>query len=222
MGILYSGTSPDFCKFHSIPTNPIHAIECFISGGTREIDTCKIEYQNCDEKSISSFFLCSSNIGLGAGIASRSNRIRKRVGDFAGTLCASIVTIAKAKHFSAKLKVDGEIHCFNDVLNITVGKNPHLASGIRLDLDIFPSNGKMFVFVVHGVSKSGLILSLGAAYTGKIAKNRAFTIIEATQDVEITPEPSNIQVEFDGDPWGLCPAKITVLKSSLKLVGCNE
>jgi len=32
MGVLYSGTSPDFCKFHGIPTHPAAALEALPRG----------------------------------------------------------------------------------------------------------------------------------------------------------------------------------------------
>ena len=107
-------------------------------------------------------------------------------------------------------------------MNISVGKNPFLASGLKLNMQISPSDGKMFLFVIHGISKPKLLLSLSTAYSGKITENKSLSMFEVEDSVKITPKKENIEVEFDGDPWGCCPARISILKNQIALVVGNE
>ena len=222
LGILYSGTSPDFCQFHHIPTKPRQAVESLLSKSTKLIDACKIDYLSNQGNVTHDMFSCSSNIGLGAGIASQSNYNRRKLGDFVGTLFATISTIAKARTFAVDLVVDGREFQIEDVINISIGKNPHIASGLKLNTKITPDNGKMFLFVIHGISKPGLLLSLGSAYSGKITENKSFSMFEVNDVVEVSPRRDKIEVEFDGDPWGYCPARISIMKKSIELVVGNE
>ena len=48
MGVLYSGTSPDFCRFHGIPTEPAAALACLIQGKARPVDVVRIAYADAD------------------------------------------------------------------------------------------------------------------------------------------------------------------------------
>ena len=45
MGVLYSGTSPDFCRFHGIPVAPEAAVRALVSGRTQRVDVGRIVYR---------------------------------------------------------------------------------------------------------------------------------------------------------------------------------
>ena len=71
-GVLYMGTSPDFCRFHGIPTDMEGAVKLLHSPNVREISVLQANGR-C--------FFCSCNLGMGADIASLANRIRPFWGD---------------------------------------------------------------------------------------------------------------------------------------------
>ena len=221
LGVLYAGTSPDFCRFHGIPTNPELAVEALLSGRTAEVDLCAIETREIPDaggKNARTFFGCSSNTGLGAGVAERSNRYRGSIGDFAGTLLATFTTLVSSRGNDYTITIDGEKKIFTNVLNITVGKNPYIASGLKLDIDIARDDGFLYYFIISGIGKASFLFNLPRVYTGDISRDRRFLVGKAHQ-VEIEPEGCRVQTEFDGDAAGWCPARIKICPRAIRLRG---
>jgi len=221
LGILYAGTSPDFCRFHGIPTDPAAAVRVLREGIARPIDACRITHRDAAGRVRVDHFASSANIGLGAGIAGRANRLRPRCGDFLGTLLASVGTIAARGPQRVRLVVDGAELPIAPALNISVGKNPYLASGLKLDADVTPDDGRLFVFALCGIGRAQLLAALPRIYTGSITRDPRF-ILRRASVVEVTALEGGLPTEFDGDPAGFCPAEIRVLPGALRLIGARS
>ena len=217
-GVIYTGTSPDFCAWHSLSLEPDVIMNSIFSGKTRNIDLCKIEHFCTQSQSrVSRFFSCSANFGLGAEIARGANSgLREKFGDGLGTFLSMIKAIAGYKPVSFNLIADGKKLKFDSVQNIFAGKNPNIASGIKLKLDISDNDGKMFVVVLSGISRFRLLPLLPSVYTGGICKR--FKPIFCSK-LEITTDNNVGEVEYDGDPQGTLPASISVKPSFLPLLG---
>jgi diacylglycerol kinase family enzyme len=220
LGILYSGTSPDFCRFHGIPRNPAAAVRALCAGVARPVDVCRIEHRDAAGRARVDFFASSANIGLGAGIAARANRMRPRLGDFLGTLLASVVTIAGRGPQRVRLVVDGEELAIGPSLNISVGKNPYLAGGLKLDADVTADDGRLFVFAVCGIGRAQLLGALPRIYSGSITREPRFVLRRASV-VRVETLEGALPTEFDGDPAGFCPAEIRVLPGAVRLIGAR-
>ncbi len=217
MGVIYTGTSPDFCRYHKIPLNTEVAINLLLSGQKTKVDVCRIHhYETPNSKPVSRIFSCSSNFGLGAAVARGANSgLRKRWGDSLGTFLSLVSAIYAYRPSVFRLKIAGKEICFHDVFNIFIGKNPIVASGIKLKMDISHDDGRLYILPLHGISRTRVLGYLPHAYTGSIAK--WFPPIFASE-VEILRGDENLEVEYDGDPRGFLPAKIKVLPKALELV----
>ncbi len=220
-GVLYSGTSPDFCRFHGLPTNPAAAVEALRAGVARAIDVCRIRHRDARGQWRVDAFASSANIGLGAGIAGRANRWRPRLGDFPGTLLATIATIATRGPQQVRLVVDGEELPIAPALNITVGKNPHLAGGLKLDTTVTSDDGLLYVFALCGIGRAQLLWALPRIYSGAITRDSR-ALLRRAKRVCIEPRDGDLATEFDGDPAGWCPAEITILPKAVKLIGAGQ
>lgn len=224
LGVLYAGTSPDFCRFHGIPTDPQAAVERLIAGVARPIDVCRMRHRTSTDREQCSYFASSANIGLGADIARRANRLRPFWGDVTGTLLATLATIVTSKRH----RVDLDLRPVNggpeagaaQVFNITVGKNPHIASGLKLEVDITPADGRLYMFVIGGIGKLSLMAALPGLYNGRIANDPRFSLRRVTH-VRIDSAGRPLTTECDGDPAGWCPAEISILPRAVNLVGAR-
>ncbi|KAF1083135.1 MAG: hypothetical protein GQF41_0902 [Candidatus Rifleibacterium amylolyticum] len=217
-GVIYTGTSPDFCAFHRLSLDPDVIVGRILEGRTRHIDLCRISHQAADsECEVTRYFSCSANFGLGAAIARGSNSgLRKRFGDFIGTLLSMLDAIRNYSPPQFRLRIDGCEHRFNQVHNIFVGKNPFVASGIRLKLDIAADDGKMYLVALHGISRFRLLSLLPRVYTGSFCHE--FKPIFCNR-VEIAEGGTANEVEYDGDPQGRLPARIELVPRLLPLLG---
>jgi len=221
LAVLYSGTSPDFCRFHGLATNPQDAVNQLLIGRSRPIDIGRIRSTNVEGKAETSYFGCSANIGLGAGIASRANRLRKYLGDKAGTFLATIATIAACPGHRFRLRLDDEVLDLPQVINITVGKNPFLAGGLKLSIDIAPDDGSLFVFALTGIGRIGLLSAIHQIYSGSIAGDPRFLLRRAKR-VGLETIDSAVQSEQDGDPAGWCPVEIEIVPRAIELLGVSD
>lgn len=219
-GVLYTGTSPDFCNRLGIPTEPLAAVDALISGRSLAIDLGRIAHASDDGKArIERVFGCSANFGLGAAIARGSNSgLRKTLGDAAGTLVSTVRAIARYRPSDFIVEIDGERRTFPGLYNLFVGKNPLIASGIKLDLAIAPDDGRLFFLPLHGIGKGALLASLADAYTGKLARRHP-PLFGATATIHAGTD--NHEVEYDGDPRGMLPARVSVLPRAITVLGTD-
>lgn len=218
MGVLYSGTSPDFCTFHGLPVEPAAAVEALLTDRTRPVDVCRMKHLGSDGHMRVSYFASSANLGIGAGIARRANTYRTYLGDRLGTMLATILTVATTRPRAMDLIIDGERVSVDRVMNVTVGKNPYLASGLKLDVDVSRDDGRLFVFIAAGLGRMSFLASLPKVYSGRIVADDRFELRWA-QSVSVRPVGTPVEAEMDGDPAGLCPVEIDVLGGAIDLVG---
>lgn len=217
IGVLYSGTSPDFCRFHRIPVEPDKALASLFSGKTKKIDVAKISYLNYRRQKQISHFACSCNIGMGASVAEYANRTRKYMGDKAGTFTALLRTFIKNSSCNMKLSIDDSECLLTGVNNLSILKNPHIASGLKLNLDLNPADGKLYVMAVRNKNRFGLLTMLPGFYTGNVV-NRKDIFLKSCSSVKISPD-TGCEMEFDGDPKGFTPIHIEILSERLNIIG---
>ena len=211
MGVLYAGTSPDFCRFHAIPTDPERAVATILDGCVRAVDVGHIRFGGGR-----AHFGCGVNIGLGPDVARRANRLRPYLGDAIGTGTAAVHSICTTRRAALTLRIDGQTLPQADVNNLSVVLNPHLASGLRLDLPLTADDGKLAVVAVCNQGRAGLLRLLPAFYSGRIVDYKD-VLVRVCEHIEIDGD-DHLQVEFDGDPRGRLPAEIRVLPQRLRLI----
>lgn len=217
---LYTGTSPDFCRRLALPTDPAGALSALLSGARRRIDLCRIVHRAPDGAGrCERVFASSANFGVGAAIARGANTgLRRALGDAAGTLASTVAAILRHEPRPLAVDLDGERRVFPDLFNLFVGKNPLIASGIRLEIDLSPDDGRMFALPLHGVTKGSLLATLADAYTGRLARRHPVLF---PREIVVHPQGGADEVEYDGDPRGLLPARITLLPGAVEVLGAG-
>ena len=217
LGVLYAGTSPDFCRFHGIPTAPDQALRTLLAGKSRPVDVAGVTYR--DSRDARAFFASSCNIGLGAATAAFANIWRARLGDTAGTGLGLIRAMLTHQPFACCLVADGERLSFTSVNHVIVLKNPYIASGLRLSVPASPDDGLMHLVVIHGYSRPGLLGLARRLYSGHWA-NLPGVFIRRCREVALESTPGQ-SLEYDGDPRGSTPAAVSLLPGVLSLV-CDD
>lgn len=220
LGILYAGTSPDFCRFHNIPTQKAAALATLLARHEKAIDIVSLTLAQDNGKPAQKYFACSANIGLGAQIARFANIWRKYLGDTLGTGIGLIRAIIGHSQFSASLSIDGKKQTFSQVNHIILLKNPYIASSLRLGCDNRPDDGNLLLIVIHGYSRWGLLGIIANMYTGTLLKRRGIFAKHCRQ-VALFASPRQ-EVEFDGDPHGFTPLDATIHPKALSLICGGE
>jgi diacylglycerol kinase (ATP) len=224
LGILYTGTSPDVCRYHRIPVKLDEAIATLLAEHCRMVDIGEIRYHHTAEQEPGaefdrlSWFLCSVNLGMGASVAEGSNQgLRRYLGDTLGTMVSLIKTAVRFAPLDLSCHVDEQEVRLTQVLNLTIGKNPHIASGIRLGIDIQPDDGTLYLFAARGFSLLGFLGQLPRLYRGTF-QDHPNNYWRQMQSFRCPTLPAANALEFDGDPRGYLPCSIRILPRALSLI----
>ena len=216
LGVLYAGTSPDFCAFHDLPTEPRAALETLLAGQIRKVDLAEIILASGDGRMGREWFADSCNIGLGAATARFANSWRRYLGDSLGTSLGLLLSMLRRHPFQSAVTVDGEKFSFRDTNHILVLKNPHIASGLKLNLNIKADDGRLAVVAVHGYNRWNLWVLFASLYQGTFLRKRG--VFAKLCSRAVVAAETKEEVEFDGDPHGFTPAAITVRPQALLLI----
>ena len=198
-GVIYAGTSPDFCSAHGIPTNAEQAIAVLRNGAVREIPVLTANGEP---------FFCSMNLGMGAAVAESANRLRPKFGDFIGTLWAVLREVIRGRRYD--LKVNGEE--IRNVAHALVTRMPRIAGGLKIALPPL-GDDEYALWFAKDVSRSGCLRIVWNLYRGKpcgeIRVLRGKTSISSNVPVAL---------EYDGDPHGSLPVTVDLFQNRLRLV----
>ena len=220
LGVLYAGTSPDFCRFHGIPTEPEAAMRTLLAGESRLVDIAAVARPVVDRTDVSGamegFFASSCNIGLGAATAAFANTFRTFFGDILGTGLGLAKAMLTHSPFDCRLMIDGEPTTFAGVNHIIILKNPHIASGLRVNLPALPDDGLFHVLVIHGHTRLGLLGLVRALYRGDWSE-RPGIFVRPCREISVETTPVQ-EVEYDGDPRGRTPVCAVLLPRALPVV----
>ena len=198
-GVIYAGTSPDFCSEHGIPTEAEQAVAVLRKGGVREIPVLAANGVP---------FFCSMNLGMGAAVAASANRLRPKFGDFLGTLWAVIREIVRGRRYD--IRVNGEE--IRNVAHALVTRMSRIAGGLRLALPPLADN-EYALWFAKDVSRFGCLRIVWNLYRGnpcgevRILRGR-------TKFSSTTP----VAIEYDGDPHGSLPVEISFASRSLAMI----
>ena len=198
-GVLYTGTSPDFCRAHGIPTDAEQAIAVLCNGAVREIPVLTANGEP---------FFCSMNLGMGAAVAASANRLRPRLGDFLGTLWSVLREVMRGRRYDIKVNED-EIR---GVAHALVTRMSRIAGGLKVALP--PLAGDEYaLWFAKDISRFGCLRIVWNLYRGKPCGE-----ILVLRDKTIISSASPLAVEYDGDPHGTLPVSVDLFPTRLRLV----
>lgn len=189
LGVIYTGTSPDFCKSYGIPIrHPEKSVAVLAAANTKTIGIGRV----CFSNRTSRVFACCANIGLGAEIAQAANGgIRGKIGDKAGTFLSLLRVLAGYR--PSALTINGKR--VTHVYNLSVGKTYYVASGLKIRHRMPLKEDQHYLLCV----RSRPLWHVARLYTG--------AALPLKYGHKLTIEGS-AEVEFDGDPCGQLPVMI--------------
>ncbi len=231
MGVVYTGTSPDFCKSYNIPTNLNRAVKTLLTGRKRNTVIGRIVLSGVYNKNLNNlsvehnkhpiikYFGCCVNIGLGASLARMANSgIRKYLGDFLGTLISLIKTIFNYSADEFITFVDGKKKVITKLYNLSIGRTKYIASGIKVKSNLTDKNRRFYYMVARKLNILNLPGLIRKVYSGKSFRSTDVLYLNYCNTIEVYGNNKNPEVEMDGDPAGFLPCKIEIAVDDLILI----
>jgi diacylglycerol kinase family enzyme len=232
LGVIYTGTSPDFCKSYDIPYNDIdQSMETLLANKSKPVKVGKItfakqnmvEYDNMpvgiNPEFMTGYFACCANIGLGASIAKRANSgIRNITGDFLGTFLSMLKALFVYRANDFTVKFDDEQETLTKVYNIFIGKTVHVASGIKINNELLENDDRFYSVVIRSINLLNLPGIIKKIYSGKKIRQTGNIRLSYNKTVDVCGNFANPGIEFDGDPQGFLPCRIEPASDSLDVI----
>jgi len=219
-GVIYTGTSPDFCKNYNIPIKTDNALQCLLKDHREKINIGRIIHgSNETGKSKTGYFAVCMNAGIGASLAGYANSgIRKIFGDFFGTFFSLIRALLVYKAESFKMSIDDKIYNFDGVFNISVGKGYYVASGIKINNNLSWLDKRFYIVVIKGINIFKWRKVFKLIYSGNIIKEDENFSYLYGKHIKIFNNKKCPDLEYDGDPIGYLPCKIENAKEPLEII----
>jgi diacylglycerol kinase family enzyme len=218
-GVIYTGTSPDFCRSYEIPTNIFKASDVIMRQKIREIPIGKITFFDQHKKQITRYFACCANIGLGALLAQKANAgIRKYLGDFAGTFISLLQILSNYKGTDYKARFDENEQTIENVINLSVGITKYIASGIKSYRKPEFGDDYFYLLKAGNVKLKNAPVFLKRIYSGREFTDTDYLSVSYAKKIMIEENNIHPDVEFDGDPAGFLPCTIEFAQDKLPVI----
>lgn len=219
LGVIYTGTSPDFCKSFGIPLGFKEAVQTIWAGKARKIriGSIRLRKDPAKDQMETRYFSCCASIGIGAAVAEKANRFRKRLGDTAGTLTAILSSLFTFHPVGMIIKMGSEERIISRVTNIFVGRTKYIASGLKVKNEMKDDDERFYVICVNNLNLLRLPGLLRQLYTGNISNSKVLEVFY-TDKISIFSEDKETRVEFDGDAAGFTQCSVQAAKSMLSLI----
>ena len=198
-GVLYTGTSPDFCREHGIPTDAEEAVAVLRAGEVREIPVLTA---NGDS------FFCSMNLGMGAMVAATANRLRPLFGDALGTLWPVLREVLHGRRYD--VQVNGEKIC--NVAHAFVTRMPRIAGGLKVALPPL-ADDEYALWFARDVSRFGCLRIVWNLYRGNPCGE-----LRVLRGKTTFASVNHVALEYDGDPHGALPVAVGFAPRRLRLL----
>lgn len=198
-GVLYTGTSPDFCREHGIPTDAEEAVAVLRAGVVREIPVLTA---NGDS------FFCSMNLGMGAMVAATANRLRPLLGDALGTLWPVLREVLHGRRYD--VQVNGEKIC--NIAHAFVTRMPRIAGGLKIALPPL-ADDEYALWFARDVSRFGCLRIVWNLYRGNPCGE-----LRVLRGKTTFASVNHVALEYDGDPHGALPVVVGFAPRRLRLL----
>ena len=198
-GVLYTGTSPDFCREHGIPTVAEEAVAVLRAGEVREIPVLTA---NGDS------FFCSMNLGMGAMVAATANRLRPLLGDALGTLWSVLREVLHGRRYD--VQVNGEKIC--NVAHAFVTRMPRIAGRPKVALPPL-ADDEYALWFARDVSRFGCLRIVWNLYRGNPCGE-----LRVLRGKTTFASVNHVALEYDGDPHGALPVAVGFAPRRLRLL----
>jgi diacylglycerol kinase family enzyme len=103
------------------------------------------------------------------------------------------------------------------VNHLVVLKNPFIASGLKLGVQLTPDDGRLCLVAITGRTPVGMLGLLPGFYSGNAIRAPGVVVRYCNRVSLEAPGPASL--EFDGDPQGYLPVEIAILPAALRLLG---
>mgnify|MGYP000185733630 CR=1 FL=1 len=161
---------------------------------------------------LTTWYACVLSAGFDAIVNDRANRMTRPRGPSRYTLALAreLATFTPREYV---LTIDGEVRTQRAML-VSVANTPSLGGGMRIAPAAEVEDGLLDVFIVHPISRVGLVRVFPRVYSGTHVDHPAVELLRA-RSVRI--EAADVVTYADGERLGPLPVEVTARPGALRV-----
>jgi len=211
LGIVATGTGNDLARGLGIPhDDPAAATDALIAALAREprsIDAGVIRHGE-----LRTWFACVVSTGFDAVVNERANRMSRPHGPSRYTI-ALVRELATFHPRTYTITIDG-VRREQQAMLVSVANNASLGGGMRIVPHADLADGVLDVFIVHPLSRMGLLRVFPKVFAGEHTDHPA---VEFVRGRRVTIEADDIVAYADGERIGALPIDVEVVPGALSV-----
>lgn len=211
LGIVAAGTGNDLARGLGLPyDDPAAGRDALLAAlrhPTRAIDAGLIRHGD-----LRTWYASVVSTGFDAVVNERANRMTRPRGPSRYTL-ALVRELATFRPRTYAIAIDG-VRREQRAMLVSVANNSSLGGGMRIAPAADLSDGLLDVFIVHPLSRAGLLAVFPKVFRGEHTDHPA---VEFVQGRRVTIDASDIVAYADGERIGPLPIDIEIVPSALQV-----
>ncbi|RZS65978.1 diacylglycerol kinase [Agromyces ramosus] len=211
LGIVAAGTGNDLARGLGLPyDDPAAATDALVAALAREprvIDAGMIRHGE-----LSTWFACVVSTGFDAVVNERANRMTRPRGPSRYTL-ALVRELATFRPRTYAITIDG-VRREQRAMLVSVANNASLGGGMRIVPHADLADGLLDVFIVHPLSRIGLLRVFPKVFAGEHVDHPAVEFVRAER---VTIDADDIVAYADGERIGTLPIDVAVVPGALSV-----
>jgi YegS/Rv2252/BmrU family lipid kinase len=223
LGYIPSGSSNDLARSLKIPKDPLEALANILNPTRFQyLDHGQMSF--LDKEQTPRKFACSSGIGYDASVCLevQESPLKKSLNRFgAGKfvyIAIAIKQVLATPLMNATVTVDGiDKKTYKKVLLISSMIHKYEGGGLLMAPNADPTDGKLTVTLVHGLSRLKVFVLLPTIFTGKHIRYKGVETIHCSQ-LEIQTD-INTAIHTDGEVPAVCShIKIDCVHEQIRMI----
>jgi len=213
LGVVAAGSGCDFIRTFGLPGDATRACLHLAGDNTYPLDVGKVTYTTVSGGSETRYFVNVAEVGLGAAVAARAERLPPRIGQ-AKYFIGFWLTLPRFKLANVRVQADRKTYEGSAYL-VIIGNAQYNGGGMKVSPRSYPGDGVLDALVFKG-PKSDSFTMIPKVYRGEHVPHDHIEEFRVKREL-IVEADRPLPIEADGEVLGTTPATFEVLSQPIRM-----
>jgi len=213
LGVVAAGSGCDFIRTFGLPGDATRACLHLAGDNTYPLDVGKVTYTTVSGGSETRYFVNVAEVGLGAAVAARAERLPPRIGQ-AKYFIGFWLTLPRFKLANVRVQADRKTYEGSAYL-VIIGNAQYNGGGMKVSPRSYPGDGVLDALVFKG-PKSDSFTMIPKVYRGEHVPHDHIEEFRVKRELVIEADRP-LPIEADGEVLGTTPATFGVLPQPIRM-----